>query len=84
MDLGSRVEAAMPFGPESPQALALYDEWQELLAPFTAVATPRMIEGAKRLYDHMDEWEGDVATPFSSEVFRFMREVAARRKKSNA
>jgi hypothetical protein len=43
-----------------------------------------MIEGAKRLYDHMDEWEGDVATPFSSEVFRFMREVAARRKKSNA
>lgn len=78
-DLGDRVEAAMPCGPDSPQAQALYDEWQELLAPFTAVATPRMIEGAKRLYDHMDEWERDVSTPFTSEVFRFMRDVAASR-----
>ena len=74
-DLGDRVEAAIPHGPDSPEAQALYDEWQELLAPFTAVATPRMIEGAKRLYDHMDEWERDVSTPFTSEVFRFMRDV---------
>ncbi len=82
-DLGDRVKAAIPLGPDSLQATALYDEWQQLIAPFTTVATPRMIEGAKRLYDHMDEWEQDVATPFSSEVFRFMREVGRRRKKSD-
>ena len=79
-DLGDRVQAAIPLGPDSLEASALYDEWQELLAPFTAVATPQMVEGAKRLYDHMDEWEHDVSTPFNSEVFGFMREVARRRK----
>ena len=36
MELGDRVEAAIPSGPDSPEAQALYDEWQALLAPFTA------------------------------------------------
>ena len=64
---GDAVRARQPGG------AGLYDEWQELLAPFKAVATPGMMEGATRLYDHMDEWEQDVSTPFTSEVFRFMR-----------
>ena len=80
-DLGERVEAAMPKGPDSPEAQALYDEWQELLAPFTAVATPQMMAGATRFYERMDEWKGDVSqAPFTPEAFRFIQEIGQRRK----
>jgi DNA-binding transcriptional MerR regulator len=79
-DLGDRVQAAIPLGPDSPQARALYDEWQELLAPFTAVATPQMLQGATRLYERMGEWESEVPTPFTSEAFRFIQEIGRRRK----
>ena len=75
-DLGDRVQAAIPKGPESVEAAALYDEWMALLQPFLSVATPRMIEGAKRLYDHMGDWEHDVPAPFTSEAYAFIREVA--------
>ena len=47
-DLGDRVQAAIPLGPDRAEAQALYDEWQVLLAPFTAVATPEMMQGATR------------------------------------
>jgi DNA-binding transcriptional MerR regulator len=79
-DLGRRVQAAIPFGSESAQARALYDEWMELLKPFLAVATPQMIEGAQRLYDRLPEWENDVPAPFTSEAYAFIREVAKQRK----
>jgi MerR family transcriptional regulator, thiopeptide resistance regulator len=80
-DLGDRVQAAIPKGPDSSEAQALYDEWQELLAPFKAVATPEMMAGAKRLYERMDEWHGDVPNaPFTPEVFRFIQKVGARGK----
>jgi DNA-binding transcriptional MerR regulator len=80
-DLGARVEAAIPKGADSPQAQALYDEWQALLAPFTAVATPEMMKGATRLYERMDEWHGDVPqAPFTPEAFRFIQEIGRRRK----
>jgi DNA-binding transcriptional MerR regulator len=80
-DLGDRVEAAIPNGPDSPVSQALYDEWQELLAPFKAVATPEMMAGATRLYEHMDEWHGEVPqAPFTPEAFRFIQEIGARRK----
>jgi hypothetical protein len=79
--LGARVEAAIPKGPESPEAQALYDEWQALLAPFKAVATPEMMSGATRLYERMDEWHGEVPqAPFTPEAFRFIQEVGRRRK----
>ena len=82
-DLGERVQAAIPQGPDSPQAQALYDEWQELLAPFKAVATPQMIAGATRLYERMDEWHGDAPrAPFTPEAFRFIQEIGRRRKES--
>lgn len=78
-ELGDRVTAAMPLGPDSPEAQKLYDEWQQLLAPFKAVATPQMIEGASKLYERMGEWEGEVNAPFSSEVFAFIQEIGRRR-----
>ncbi|MGN6155561.1 MAG: MerR family transcriptional regulator [Sphingomicrobium sp.] len=79
-ELGKRVEAAIPKGPDSPEAQALYDEWQELLAPFKAVATPQMMEGATRFYEKMDEWQSDVPAPFTADAFSFIQEVGQRRK----
>jgi DNA-binding transcriptional MerR regulator len=82
-DLGDRVEAAIPQGPDSPEAQALYDEWQELLAPFKAVATPEMMAGATRLYERMDEWHGEAPNaPFTPEAFRFIQEIGRLRKKA--
>jgi len=83
-DLGRRVEAAISQGPDGPDAQALYDECQQLLAPFKAVATPQMMEGATRLYQRMDEWHGGVPNaPFSPEAFRFIQEVGRRRKQQS-
>lgn len=80
-ELGDRVQAAIPNGPDTPQARALYEEWQELLAPFKAVATPEMVSGATRLYERMDEWHGDAPqAPFTPEAFRFIQEIGKRRK----
>jgi MerR family transcriptional regulator, thiopeptide resistance regulator len=79
-DLGDRVQAAIPKGPDSADAQALYDEWQALLAPFTAVATPEMMQGATRLYERMDEWHGEVPqAPFTPEAFKFIQEIGRRR-----
>jgi hypothetical protein len=80
-ELGDRVQAAIASGPDSAEAQALYDEWQALLAPFTAVATPEMMAGATRLYERMDEWHGAVPqAPFTPEAFRFIQEIGRRRK----
>jgi DNA-binding transcriptional MerR regulator len=80
-DLGKRVAAAMPKGPESAEAQGLYDEWQELLAPFKAVATPEMMQGATSLYERMDEWQGGVPNaPFTADVFAFIQEIGRTRK----
>jgi len=80
-DLGRRVAEVMPLGPDSAEAQALYDEWQELLKPFSSVATPEMMKGATQLYERMGEWEGDVpGAPFSADVFAFIQEVGRRRK----
>ena len=80
-DLGKRVEAAIPKGPGSAEAQSLYDEWQALLAPFKAVATPEMMQGATRFYERMDEWHGDVPNaPFTPEAFRFIQEIGRTRK----
>ena len=79
-NLGDRVQAAIPLGPDSAIAHALYDEWQALLAPFKAVASPEMMAGATRLYERMDEWQGDEPqAPFTAETFRFIQEIGRRR-----
>lgn len=78
-ELGDRVQAAIPNGPDTPEARALYKEWQELLAPFKTVATPEMMSGATRLYERMDEWHGDAPqAPFTPEAFRFIQEIGKR------
>lgn len=80
-DLGKRVQAAIPLGAASPEAQKLYDEWQELLAPFTAVATPGMMAGVTNLYERMDEWKGEVPNaPFTPEAFRFIQEIGRNRR----
>lgn len=80
-DLGARAQAAIPHGPDSQQAQALYDEWQALLAPFTAVASPMMREGVTKMYEAMDQWQDQVANaPFTADAFKFIQEVGRNRK----
>lgn len=80
-DLGARVQAAIPLGPDSAEAQALFDEWQELLAPFTAVATPGMMSGVTSMYERMDEWQGEIPNlPFTPEAFRFIQSIGKARK----
>ena len=69
--LGRRIKAALPLDPASPQAQAFLDEWNVLIQPFLAVATPEMLEGVRNLHANIEEWEGEVDTPFDAEVFRF-------------
>lgn len=76
-DLAGRIEAALPLDPTSDAARAYYDEWQALLAPFKAVATPGMMAGATNLYNRMDEWQDQQKPPFSIAVWKFIQEVGA-------
>jgi DNA-binding transcriptional MerR regulator len=76
-ELAQRIEAALPLDPKSDEAKAYHDEWQALLAPFRAVATPNMMAGATNLYNRMDEWEGEQKPPFSMDVWTFIQEVGA-------
>ncbi len=79
-DLGKRVAAVIPSGPDSPEAQVLYDEWQALLAPFRAVATPGMMKGVSNFWTRMNEWQGEMPNaPFTPEAFRFIQEIGLRR-----
>lgn len=78
-ELTARIQAALPLEPASPAAQAFYDEWQALLAPFKAVATPRMLQECAGFYERMPEWQGDLQPPFSAEVWQLMKAVAATR-----
>jgi DNA-binding transcriptional MerR regulator len=69
--LSDRIKAALPMDPASPQAQAFLDEWDEMIRPFLAVATPAMLEGVKTFHDQIDEWDGEVDSPFDAEVYRF-------------
>jgi DNA-binding transcriptional MerR regulator len=72
-DLSQRIEASLPLDPVGAEAQAYYDEWQALLAPFKAVATPEMMAGAAKLYNRMDEWQGEQKPPFSMRVWQFIQ-----------
>ena len=74
-DLGSRIKAAMPMDPAGPQAQAFLAEWKALLKPFTDVATPAMLAGTTRMYERMDEWQGEADPGFDKAVFDLMREA---------
>ena len=77
-DLGQRVAAALPLDTGSPEAEAFVREWFTLLEPFSRVATPAMWRGSARLYEKMPEWEGQADPGFSSEVWGFINEAAAK------
>ena len=70
-DLSDRIKAALPMDPASAQAQAFLDEWDEMIRPFLAVASPEMLEGVKTFHDHIEEWDGEVDSPFDAEVYRF-------------
>lgn len=76
-ELGARIEAALPLDPASAEAQAFVKEWDDLLAPFRAVATPRMMAGAKRFWENREAWQGEVQAPFSPEVMDFIRAAQA-------
>ena len=70
-DLSDRIKAALPLDPASPRAQAFLDEWDEMIRPFLAVASPEMLEGVKTFHDKIEEWDGQVDSPFDAEVYRF-------------
>ena len=62
-------------GQASPEARAFYVEWQALLAPFTQMASPAMMQGVTKMYDNINQWKGEQKPPFSSEVWTFIKSV---------
>lgn len=72
-ELGARVEAALPLDPGSEEAQAFVREWDDLLAPFRAVATPQMLAGAQSFWEKRHEWQDGVQAPFSPEVMKFVQ-----------
>ena len=70
-DLSDRIKAALPLDPASPRAQAFLDEWDEMIRPFLAVASPEMLEGVKGFHERIEEWDGEVDSPFDAEVYRF-------------
>jgi hypothetical protein len=64
-ELGARIEAALPLDPAGEQAQAFVAEWDALLAPFRAVATPQMMAGAQSFWEQADQYRDQVQMPFS-------------------
>ena len=69
--LSDRIKAALPLDPASPQAQSFLDEWDEMIRPFLAVASPEMLEGMQSFHDSIEEWDGEADSPFDAEVYRF-------------
>ena len=81
-ELGRRAKAAIPLGPDSPEAQAIYDDWQAQLAPFKSIATPGMMAGVTSMYEKMDEWQSKPGAPspgFDGDTFKFIQEIGRRR-----
>ena len=78
-DLDRRIVAALPMDPASSQAQAFLDEWDALIQPFLAVASPEMLEGVKNLHENMEDWQGEVDNGFSLEAYRFHQDAHAAR-----
>ena len=79
--LSDRIKAALPMDPASPQAQAFLDEWDEMIRPFLAVASPEMLEGVKTFHDNIEQWDGVVDSPFDAEVYRFHQDAHEAREK---
>lgn len=74
-ELNARIEAALPLDPSSDKAQGFVAEWNKLLEPFMKMATPEMMKGAGRIWSNIDEWEGEVKSPISSKVVKFIGEA---------
>ena len=75
MNVVARTETMVKTGtkPDSPEALAIAQEWQALLRPL-AEADPSLIASSRKLYDNMADWPKDgPALPFSPEVWAFIK-----------
>lgn len=70
--LGARIEAALPLDPASAEAQGFVAEWNALLAPFRAVATPNMMRGAQGFWQSGAAFEGEARPSFSREVMDFI------------
>jgi DNA-binding transcriptional MerR regulator len=70
-DLSDRIKAALPMDPASPPAQAFLEEWDEMIRPFLAVASPEMLEGVTSFHERIEEWDGEADSPFDAEVYRF-------------
>ena len=82
-NLNRRIAVALPLDPVSDRARAFMAEWNDLLKPFTQIADAQMMAGAGKLWERMDEWEGEVDSPISKEVWAFMSEVGKRMKEGS-
>jgi len=80
-DLSRRIKAALPMDPASPKAQAFLDEWNDMIRPYLAVASPEMLQGVHNLHENIEEWDGQVDYPFDAEVFRFHQEAYRAREK---
>jgi DNA-binding transcriptional MerR regulator len=74
-DLGGRIKAALPLDPGSDEALAFVREWFTLLEPFSRVATPAMWAGSARMYQNMDQWQGEADPGFDQSVWQFINQA---------
>lgn len=76
-ELGARIEAALPLDPASGEARGFVAEWNALLEPFRAVATPEMMRGAKGFWESGAAFEGEAKPPFSRAVMDFILAASA-------
>jgi DNA-binding transcriptional MerR regulator len=76
-ELGARIEAALPLDPAGEAAQAFVAEWNALLEPFRAVATPGMMSGAKSFWESGKAFEGGARPPFSKAVMDFVLAASA-------
>jgi MerR family transcriptional regulator, thiopeptide resistance regulator len=76
-ELTDRIEAALPFDPQSETATAFLAEWRVLQAPFLREAAPKLAAGTINLYDHIDEWSDIVDPPFSKAVYEAITAASA-------
>lgn len=81
-ELGARIEAALPLDPASSEAQAFVAEWNDLLEPFRAVATPEMTRGAKGFWESGAAFEGELKPPFSRAAMDFILAASAARRAS--
>jgi DNA-binding transcriptional MerR regulator len=76
-ELGARIEAALPLDPAGERAQAFVREWNALLEPFRAAATPEMMKGAKGFWESGAAFDSAAKPPFSREVMQFIMAASA-------